>query len=687
MTAEPSVDLVEGELVLHGRIMPASNATFVGEIDGVRVVYKPVAGERPLWDFPDGTLADRERAAYLVSEAIGWNVVPETWLRDGPHGRGMVQRWQEPDGEQVAVTLVAEGEVPDGLAARLRRASTRRTSPVSLIHEDSAPLRRMAVFDIVVNNADRKGGHVLAMTDGHRYGVDHGVTFHTDHKLRTVLWGWLGEPLTRRRGRGRPRGRAPRSAARSGDALAEHLTDLEIEALARRCDRLAERGADAGAARRVARDPVAAVLSTHRRLGFATMRAWPSPEIPTLSRHRARRSCSTTPPPAAPSRPRRRAPPGCTSAASRRTTPPTSATPRPTSRSTCSTAPGATPATTSPTSRTSPTSTTRCSSGPRRCTSTGSSSPSARPSCSARTWPRCGCSRRTHYIGAVESIPLVIELIQRLEAAGSVYKVEDDLYFSVTADPAFGAESGWSREQMLEIYPERGGDPDRAGKKDPLDCVVWRGRREGEPSWDSPWGPGRPGWHIECTAIAHGAPRRRLRRPGRRQRPGLPAPRDVRRPRPGRRPRYAVRAGLQPRRHGRLRRREDVEVARQPGLRLGAAQQRRRPDGDPAGAAAPPLPLRLGVDRRRALGRRRRRRPLAPGALAGRRRARRRRSSPRSSPRSPTTSTPRAPSPRSTPGSPPPSAPTASPTPATPTPPVTMLAVLDAALGLAIWMR
>src|SRR6478752_4181143 len=107
-----------------------------------------------------------------------------------------------------------------------------------------------------------------------------------------------------------------------------------------------------------------------------------------------------------------------------------------------------------------------------------------------------------HYIGAVESIPLVIDLIQRLDAAGSVYRVDDDLYFSVTADPAFGAESGWTREQMLEIYPDRGGDPDRPGKKDPLDCVVWRGRREGEPSWDSPWGPGRPGWHIECTAIA-----------------------------------------------------------------------------------------------------------------------------------------------------------------------------------------
>jgi L-cysteine:1D-myo-inositol 2-amino-2-deoxy-alpha-D-glucopyranoside ligase len=107
-----------------------------------------------------------------------------------------------------------------------------------------------------------------------------------------------------------------------------------------------------------------------------------------------------------------------------------------------------------------------------------------------------------HYVGAVESIPLVVDLIAKLDATGAVYRVEDDLYFSVTADPAFGEESGWSRERMLEVYPERGGDPERPGKKDPLDCVVWRGRREGEPSWDSPFGPGRPGWHVECTAIA-----------------------------------------------------------------------------------------------------------------------------------------------------------------------------------------
>jgi uncharacterized repeat protein (TIGR03843 family) len=232
-------DLLEGELTLHGRIMPASNATFVGEIDGVRVVYKPVAGERPLWDFPDGTLADRERAAYLVSEVCGWDVVPETWLRDGPHGPGMVQRWQEPDEEQAAVTLVPEGDVPEGWR-HVFDGIDGHDQPVSLIHEDSAPLRRMAVFDIVVNNADRKGGHVLEMVGGHRYGVDHGLTFHTDHKLRTVLWGWLGEDLTVEEVAVVRAIRADLAGA-LGDALAAHLTDLEIDALGRRCHRLAER--------------------------------------------------------------------------------------------------------------------------------------------------------------------------------------------------------------------------------------------------------------------------------------------------------------------------------------------------------------------------------------------------------------------------------------------------------------
>ena len=187
--------LLTGELRLHGRVMPASNATFVGEVDGCRVIYKPVAGERPLWDFPDGTLAEREEAAYVVSEALAWNIVPLTFRRDGPHGLGMVQVWQEPDPVQEAVTLVPDAEVPEGFLYVFEGVDD-RDQVVSLVHEDTPGLRRMAVFDAVVNNADRKGGHVLTMTDGHRYGVDHGLTFHVEHKLRTVLWGWAGELLT-----------------------------------------------------------------------------------------------------------------------------------------------------------------------------------------------------------------------------------------------------------------------------------------------------------------------------------------------------------------------------------------------------------------------------------------------------------------------------------------------------------
>jgi L-cysteine:1D-myo-inositol 2-amino-2-deoxy-alpha-D-glucopyranoside ligase len=107
-----------------------------------------------------------------------------------------------------------------------------------------------------------------------------------------------------------------------------------------------------------------------------------------------------------------------------------------------------------------------------------------------------------HYIGAVESIPLVVDLIRRLDSVGSVYRVDDDLYFSVTGDDSFGEVSGWSRDQMLAVFADRGGDPEREGKKDPLDCVLWRAERPDEPAWDSEFGRGRPGWHVECTAIA-----------------------------------------------------------------------------------------------------------------------------------------------------------------------------------------
>src|SRR5436305_13908237 len=161
-----------GEIDLEGRLLDASNVTLVGAIrTGTLVaecVYKPVAGERPLWDFPDGTLAGREISAYLVSEATGWRVVPATLLRDGPFGPGMVQLWVDVD--------------PDvDLAAFVRR--------------DTPGLRRMAVFDAVVNNADRTGGHILPTPDGHVFGVDHGICFSVEPKLRTLLWRCARQPL------------------------------------------------------------------------------------------------------------------------------------------------------------------------------------------------------------------------------------------------------------------------------------------------------------------------------------------------------------------------------------------------------------------------------------------------------------------------------------------------------------
>lgn len=235
------IDLVDDELEVTGRIMPASNATFVGRIGELEVVYKPVSGEQPLWDFPDGNLARREAAAYLVSEAFGWDVVPRTWLRDGPFGVGMVQLWQHVDPEQDAVDLVLSGEVPETGWRHVFDGYDGQDRQVSLIHEDSPALRRMAVFDIVSNNADRKGGHVLAMPGGHRHGIDHGLTFHAEHKLRTVLWGWVDEPLAADELDGVHRVRDALGGA-LGVALDPLLTTVELAAFAARCDRLLRTG-------------------------------------------------------------------------------------------------------------------------------------------------------------------------------------------------------------------------------------------------------------------------------------------------------------------------------------------------------------------------------------------------------------------------------------------------------------
>ncbi len=230
-------DLLSGDLEILGRILPASNHTFLATIDTTRVVYKPVTGERPLWDFPHGTLAGREVAAFLVSGLLGWDLVPETVLRDGPFGAGMVQRWCEPDGP-AAVDVVARGQVPEGWCHVLD-ARGAHDEEVSLVHEDSPALRRLAVFDLLTNNTDRKGGHILSMSDGRRLGVDHGICFHVDDKVRSVLWGWAGQRLTEAEQEGVE---MFTQVPTDGWGLSDLLEESELVAMSQRAQRLADEG-------------------------------------------------------------------------------------------------------------------------------------------------------------------------------------------------------------------------------------------------------------------------------------------------------------------------------------------------------------------------------------------------------------------------------------------------------------
>jgi hypothetical protein len=225
LAVDDALDLLHhGELEVVGRLWASSNnallcvATRRGA-DGEPVlaaacVYKPVIGERPLGDFPDATLSRREVAAFVASRATGWEIVPPTVLRDGPFGEGMVQLWIRPDPE---------------------------IDPVELVLGNDQRLRRIAVFDAAVNNTDRKAGHLLPVPGGHVYGVDHGVTFSPVPKLRTVLWGWRGEPF-------RPDERAVLEALRAGldeelgIRLRGLLDPIEVRATARRIEALLAAG-------------------------------------------------------------------------------------------------------------------------------------------------------------------------------------------------------------------------------------------------------------------------------------------------------------------------------------------------------------------------------------------------------------------------------------------------------------
>ncbi|MEU3789767.1 SCO1664 family protein [Streptomyces fructofermentans] len=192
--------LAEGELTVRGRIREASNAVLLCDVayEGLEAacVYKPVAGERPLWDFPDGTLAEREVAAYEVSEATGWGLVPPTVLRDGPYGEGMCQLWVESVSAGADLLALVDAEEPGEGWRAVGLAEVGEGRTALLVHADDERLRRLAVLDAVINNADRKGGHLLPAAEGRLYGIDHGVTFNAENKLRTLLWGWAGEELT-----------------------------------------------------------------------------------------------------------------------------------------------------------------------------------------------------------------------------------------------------------------------------------------------------------------------------------------------------------------------------------------------------------------------------------------------------------------------------------------------------------
>lgn len=191
--------LTGGEITVLGQVSTASNATLISDATlgdvTVRCVIKPVRGERPLWDFPTWTLSGREVAAHEVARLLGWPSVPLTvWRDDTPVGPAMCQLWIEEDPAIRPVGVFVPSDVPDEWIPVLK-AEDGGGMPVVLAHAGEPVLQRMALFDAIVNNADRKGGHVLADADGHVWAIDHGVCFSDEPKLRTVLWGWAGSPI------------------------------------------------------------------------------------------------------------------------------------------------------------------------------------------------------------------------------------------------------------------------------------------------------------------------------------------------------------------------------------------------------------------------------------------------------------------------------------------------------------
>lgn len=211
--------LSQSPLTVEGRLVDASNATLYGSVSlstekTFAVVYKPIAGERPLWDFNEGNLASREVAAYKVSIWLGFDCVPPTVLRDGPYGPGAVQQWIDVD---ESVDIIALGQ------------------------SDRKEIRQMALFDAVINNTDRKFGHILPSPTGQIYGCDHGVTFHVDNKLRTVIWQFAGDEFSQQE-RESLQSLRDLLDGQGNSELSTLLSQDEITALQKRLDNLLESG-------------------------------------------------------------------------------------------------------------------------------------------------------------------------------------------------------------------------------------------------------------------------------------------------------------------------------------------------------------------------------------------------------------------------------------------------------------
>jgi uncharacterized repeat protein (TIGR03843 family) len=247
MTSDPALEcsvedvirlLTQGELDVQGALPWGSNYTLLASVrlNGLEglAVYKPRRGERPLWDFPRGTLCKREVATYLLSELLGWSLVPPTVLRDGPYGVGSVQLFIHADEDQHLLTMQKTGQY-------------------------DTELEQLAVFDTITNNADRKSGHCLQGLDGRLWAIDHGLCFHVEYKLRTVLWNYAGRPVCSQimRDLNQLRERVNNDAS-IAQAFEQLLSPAEVRAIWRRVDQILKTGKhiDVGAGRNVPWPPV-----------------------------------------------------------------------------------------------------------------------------------------------------------------------------------------------------------------------------------------------------------------------------------------------------------------------------------------------------------------------------------------------------------------------------------------------